>query len=120
LSNHKELAKKDIGGENLEGWRIVKINSMEDLKKADYDWALEQGGVSLDEVIGCYVIIGDKATFFEPQHSQQGITEQETIPIDVTIITNVDVRLYWEKAKAWIDMDGNLWITDEEMERVTS
>ena len=110
MSNHKELAKKDIGGENLEGWRIVKIESMEDLKKADYDWALEQGGVSLDEVIGCYVIIGDEAKEFMPAKAS---------PVTVTIITNVDVRMYWEKAAAY-KVSGELWITEEEMERVTS
>ena len=104
----------------MKGYRIIKIESMEDLKKADYDWALEQGGVPLEDVIGCYVIIGDEATFFEPQRSKQTITEQVTIPIEVTIITNVDVRLYWEKAKAWLGMDENLWITEEEMERVTT
>ena len=110
MSNHKELAKKDIGGENLKGWRIVEINSMEDLKKADYDWALEQGGVRLEDVIGCYVIIGDEATEFTPTEREQ---------VSVTIITNVDVRMYWEKATAY-KVGDELWITEEEMERVTS
>ena len=103
----------------MKGYRIIKINSMEDLKKADYDWALEQGGVPLEDVIGCYVIIGE-AEHFEPYTETKGIIQQETIPIEVTIITNVDVRLYWEKAKAWLGMDENLWITEEEMERVTT
>ena len=110
MNNHKELVKKGLGGENLKGWRIVEINSMEDLKKADYDWALEQGGVSLDEVIGCYVIIGDEATEFLPT---------EALPVTVTIITNVDVRMYWEKATAY-KVSDELWITEEEMERVTT
>ena len=94
----------------MKGWRIVKINSMEDLKKADYDWALEQGGVPLEDVIGCYVIIGDEATEFMPTERAQ---------VGVTIITNVDVRMYWEKATAY-KVGDELWITEEEMERVTT
>ena len=94
----------------MKGYRIVKINSMEDLKKADYDWALEQGGVPLEDVIGCYVIIGDEATEFTPT---------EASPVLVTIITNIDVRMYWERATAY-KVSNELWITEEEMERVTT
>ena len=101
----------------MKGWRIVEINSMEDLKKADYDWALEQCGVSLDEVIGCYVIIGAYPENFTPN-----IEGPLKLPATthVTIITNVDVRLFWEMAVAFKVGNDELWITEEEMERVTT
>jgi len=101
----------------VEGYKLKKIESLADLKEAEYEWVLDQCAISLDEVSGCYVILGDTPRTFTP--NREGILK---LPVTtcVTVFTNVDNRMFWEIATAFKVGTDELWITTQEMLRVTT
>jgi len=53
--------KKKIASKYLEGYEIIEIQTMADLRKTDSEWILESH--DFDEVVGLYSDIGDFIKF---------------------------------------------------------
>ncbi len=87
----------------MRGYRLRKIRTVEDLKEVGFGWILDE--VPFHVIEGSYVE-SDTETEFEPV---------EEVEVPYAII--VHGRLFLETASAYKDKNGELYITDEELER---
>ena len=84
--------------------RLEQLNSVEDLKKYEYDYLLNYPE---DEVLGLYYPVDEDDI------------ELTTESRSVTVAITIDDRLFPSRTDAHVGVDGNLYLTWEEFEALT-
>jgi len=89
-------------------YRLKKVNNSEDLKEAGFEWLLRYCDPDEDNLYGFYYITDEE---------YEGVELTGDV-VEVTVVVIVHNRVFHEKANAVVDKEGNLYITEDEFERI--
>jgi len=99
------------GGDDTLGYKMRKITSEDDLLQAGFNWIIEQGIATLEQMMDAYIDeTGDVEDFVVHWQNSVGFT--------ISMVIVIHNRLFKaNNVKAYKSLDGDVYVTPWEFER---